>query len=311
MCSRLCDLQAQRMDALALEAVFSVCQADIYAKQHSFARATALLDAAERPQACSPSMQLCIAARASAVRAALHRLQGDPRGATQHCQAGVQLASRALQTILQSSGGKVLPIGQNPAKRRSKQGAGRSTGAAAQSSASAGHSAAAEQKPEERGDCDRSVPVSAWHVRSQLAQSHASMAELSWEAGDSEGARNCLQAVRTACCDPMPGAGDASEAFPIQTAAVLYQESMYQLEQHEQVTPCMSRIHEGPQQVMVLHSPVRHDAARFPLSLKVLGMIWQWLGHPLNACSAGPANWEVPQGPVDDKYDHISSVAGC
>ena len=296
MCSWLCDLQAQSMDALAPAAVFSVCQADIYAKQHSFARATALLDAAEGPAACSTSMQLCIAARASAVRATVHRLQGDHRGATQHCQAGIQLASRALQTVLQSSSGKALPIGQDPAKRCSKQDAGKSAGAAAQSSASASHDAAAEQQPEERDDCDRSARVSAWHVRSQLAQLHVSMAELSWEAGDREGARTCLQAARTACCDAMPGAGDASEAFPIQTAAVLYQEVMYQLEQREQVIPCVSRICEGPQQPWSFHSPAWHDAAPSPLSLKVIGnygsgkgtrQMLAALGRPIRKCHRG------------------------
>lgn len=238
--SWLCDLQAQSMDAPALEAVFSVCQADIYAKQHSFARAAALLEAAEGPQACSPCMQLCIAARASAVHATMHRLQGDHRGAMQHCQAGIQLASRALQDVLQSSSRKIVPIAQDPAKKCSQEGTG--TSAAAQSSANACRDAIPEQKPEGDICCDGSLPVSAWHVRSQLAQLHVSMAELFREAGDREGATSCLQAARTACCNPVPGAGDASEAFPVQTAAVLHQETIKQLEQHKQVTPFRSKM---------------------------------------------------------------------
>lgn len=56
-----CDVQAQSMNAQALEAVFAISQADIYAKQHSFDRASALLEAAEPPQraraVCSCALQ--------------------------------------------------------------------------------------------------------------------------------------------------------------------------------------------------------------------------------------------------------------
>lgn len=68
-------------------------------------------------------------------------------------------------------------------------------------------------------------------------QLHISMAELLREAGDREGAGSCLQAARDACCDPAQGAGDASEAFPMQMAAVLYQEAALQLEQQGLVCP--------------------------------------------------------------------------
>ena len=243
VCYRLCGLQAQSMDAQALEGVFSICQADIHAKQHSFDRAAALLDAAKIPLACSPRTQLCSAAHASAVRATMHRLQGDHQGAVQHCQAGIQLASRALLESLRNGSGdlsEMLQPGQSPAKGCSKQASCDSR--SAQSSAKPSCSGVAERKAEEVDHEVRSAPQSAWQVRSQLARLHISMAELLREAGDRAGAGSCLQAARHACCNPVPGSGSASEAFPVQMAAALYQEAAMQLEQQELVSPPSARV---------------------------------------------------------------------
>ena len=232
-------MQAQSIEAQALEAIFSVSQADVYAKQHSFDRAAALLEAAKPPLVCSSCMQLCIAARASAVRATMHGLQGDHQGARQQCQAGIQLASRALRHLLLSVP-EAVQSSQDLARKCSKQASSSKHAASADSSRS--NSTAARRMSEEQESDDSSAPQSAWHVRSLLAQLHFSLAELLREAGDREGAGSCLQAARDACCDPAPGAGDASEAFPIQTASVLYLEAALQLEQQDFVSPCPSHI---------------------------------------------------------------------
>lgn len=233
-------LQAQSLGARALEALFSVYQADIYAKQHSFDRAAALLGAAQEPLECSGCVQLCIAAHASTVRANMHRLQGDHRGAVQHCQAGIQLASRALQGILQSNGddsSKLSECGKAPAKRCSQPASG--GGHANNSSGHPSYSRVAEGESEEGDPDDRSAPQSAWQVKSLLAQLHVGMAELLGEAGDREGGSSCLQAATDACCYSAAGAGEAPMAFPLQMSAALYQEAVLQLEQQDLVSPCL------------------------------------------------------------------------
>ena len=188
-------------------------------------------------------MQLCIAAHASAVRATMYRLKGAHPGGLQHCQAGIQLASCALQDSVQSSSrcsSEASQSGLDAARRCSKQTSSISHGAKSSAGSSHSNSRATRREAEERELDDSSAPQSAWHVRSHLAQLHISMAELRREAGDREGAGSCLQAAREACCEPAQGADDASEGFSIETAAVLYQEAAMRLEQQELVSPCLS-----------------------------------------------------------------------
>jgi len=224
MLTWLAHLQAQSINAQALEAIFSVSLADIHAKQHRFDRAVALLEAAQGMLACSLHMQLHIAAHASSVRMLMHRLQYDDEGAMQHCQAGIQLASQALQESQRCS--------KDPATRSSSQAP--ETVAATKSVARRGCSRAAQHDAGVFDLDDSSATQSAWHARSQLAQLHISRAECLREAGDSESASSCLQAARDACQPPLGSSGDCT--IPLQAAAVLYEEALLQLQQQKQVS---------------------------------------------------------------------------
>ena len=246
-----CCLQAQSMGAQALEALFSISQADIHAKQHSFDRAAALLGPVEEPLACSRCMQLWIAARSSAVRANMRRLQGDHPGAVQHCQAGIQLASSALQDSWQGNqvgASASSECRKAPAKRCIKHAS--SSSHASTSSERFSCSRGAEHKLKEGDSDEGSAPQSAWQLRSLLAQLHVSMAELLAEAGDREGSGSCLEAARDACYHSVAGAGAVPVAFPLQISAVLYQEAILQLEPQDLVSPCLR------------DNFVRHEAAR-------------------------------------------------
>ena len=97
-------MQAQSIGAQAVEAMFAVRLADIHAKQHNFDRAAALLQCTGHALgSCSAPAQLCIKAHAAAVRALASQLGGDYAQANKHCQAGIQLASQALQQAGASS----------------------------------------------------------------------------------------------------------------------------------------------------------------------------------------------------------------
>ncbi len=222
-----CYLQAQSVNAQALEAIFSVSLADIHAKQHSFNRAAALLEAAEGMPACSRHMQLRIAAHVSSVRMLMHRLQYDNQGAMLHCQAGIQLASQALQESQRCS--------KDPATSSSRQAP--ETVAAAKSVARRGCSRAAQHGAGVFDSDDSSATQSAWHARSQLAQLHISRAECLREAGDSKSASSCLQAARDACQASLGRSSNCT--IPLQTAAALHEEVLLQLQlqQQKQVSP--------------------------------------------------------------------------
>ena len=169
-------------------------------------------------------MQLRMAAHASSVRMLMHRLLHDNKEAMQHCQAGIQLASQALQESQEYS--------KHPARRGSSQAI--DTVASAKSVAGRSCSRAAQRGAGVFDSEDSSATQSAWHVRSQLAQLHISRAECLRKAGDSARASSCLQAARDACPASLGGSSDCT--FPLQAAAVLHEEALLQLQQQKQVS---------------------------------------------------------------------------
>ena len=215
----LCPLQAQSIGAQAGEAMFAVRLADIHAKQHSFDRAAALLQCANQALGSSSApAQLCIAAHAAAVRALASQLGGDYAQAGEHCRAGIQLASRALQQA---------GAGANSAAEPRQQ-----TSAGARLNAEAPASSARRRS---RARCanDVAAALAAREAAAQLAQLHIRRAECLQQAGGAAGARQSLQDARDVWCQCSCTGG--AEAFPLQTAAVLYHEAFLELEDDDKV----------------------------------------------------------------------------
>ena len=213
-------LQAQSIGAQAVEAMFAVRLADIHAKQGSLDRTAALLQCTDQQLSGSAPAQLCIAAHAAAVRALASQLGGNLARAVEHCQAGIRLASQAAQ---QAGAG----AGSAAALRRHSglqaEGAGRSPAPAALDAGAYASSAC----------CASGAPCADDASAAQLAQLHIRRAECLQQAGDAAGARLSLQDARDVCrqCSCIDGA----EAFPLHTAAVLYQEALIELQDDDKV----------------------------------------------------------------------------
>lgn len=205
--------------------IFSLCLADIHAKQHSFEKAKALLDRPAHPPASSQPIQLYISTHVHGVRALISSHQGRSEGAVQQCQAGVQLAEQNLR-LLESGGGACSGLPdqlQGPTRRTSSSCAGsRACSRLSQRGSAAGG----------RADTSASLALT-WQVTVQLAELLIRQAECQRDAGDDGGAKTSLQAAKHAC-EHFAGA-DASEAFPLQTAAVLHQEGLLLLGSSQQV----------------------------------------------------------------------------
>lgn len=162
------------------------------------------------------------------MRMLMSRLQGDHRGALEHCQAGVALACQALQEAeagLIASSGPSLRC-ERPQKRSSNSASG--SAACVEKLESSGSSVPAQH---ERGEEEGAPDTAAETTR--LAQLYISMAECLRDDGDREGARRGLQAARDAC-ERSAGA-DVPDAFPLQMAAVSHQEALLELEEAKQV----------------------------------------------------------------------------
>ena len=225
----LCPLQAQSIGAQAVEAMFAVRLADIHAKQRSFDSAAVLLQrAGQALGSCSAPAQLCIAAHAAAVRALASQLGGDLARAGEHCQAGIQLASRAAQQGGAGADSAAEPRGNcRPSAEGAKQ-----TSASAALDAEASASSARFTSGVRCAD-DVAAALAAREAAAQLAQLHIRRAECLQQAGDAAGARQSLQDARDVCCQCSCTGG--AEAFPLHTAAVLYHEALLELEDDDKV----------------------------------------------------------------------------
>ena len=209
--------------------MFAVRLADIHAKQHSFDRAAALLQrVGEALGSCSAPAQLCIAAHAAAVRALASQLGGDLARAGEHCQAGIQLASQALQQA-----GAGADSAAEPQRHCGLWGEG-----AEQTSANAAlhcEASASSARCTSGARCADDVPaaLAAREAAAQLAQLHIRRVECLQQAVDAAGARQSLQDARDVCCQCSCTGG--VEAFPLHTAAVLYHEAILELEDDNKV----------------------------------------------------------------------------
>ena len=200
--------------------MYAVRLADIHAKQHSFDKAAALLQCADRALGSSAPAQLCVAAHAAAVRALVSQLGGDLARAGEHCQAGIQLASRALQ-----QGGAGADSAAEPRWHCGLQAedAEQTTAGIALDNKALASSARCTS----RARCADDVAAA------QLAQLQIRRAECLQQAGDAAGARQSLRDARDVCCQCSCTGG--AEAFPLHTAAVLYHEAVLELENDDQV----------------------------------------------------------------------------
>ena len=221
--------------------MFAVRLADIHAKQRSFDRAAAFLQCIDQQLSCSAPAYLCIAAHAAAVRALASQLGGDLARAIEHCQAGIRLASQAAQQAGAGADSAVKPRRHSGLQA---EGAGQSSASGALDAGAAASSACASSARCAAGarSADAvSAALARREAAAQLSQLHIRRAECLRQAGDAAGARKSLGDARDVC--RQCSCTDGPEAFPLHTAAVLYQEALLELQDDDKVDCSSSSSH--------------------------------------------------------------------
>ncbi len=85
----------------------------------------------------------------------------------------------------------------------------------------------AQSESEARDHHATSASAPAWHAAALLTQLHVHRAEYLWDCYNSDAAKSCLQAARDACQRHV--SAEVSDAYPLQSAAILYQEVLLEL----------------------------------------------------------------------------------